>query len=1006
MDLCKDSNAQPQDETGKMNDSGMSLFAQSGMDIPTSNESRGGSLGDLVGDPTPNQGEITPISRVYSTDIDYDYLYSLDYDGVVKYAKDNFSLPTAMPFETIAKVMLNACKTVKLTPDNEQLLFILSNKNRILCEACAGSGKTTMSQMAVMKYKLIDKIPAEKILCLAYNNNAVEDMISRHTQLAEMLNVALKKSYTLQLSKGQTTKEWSEVRVSPDLRCKTLHSLSREWIETYASKLGINPSGFILDEEMQLAFLDNMIPRLLEKHQMFANKRDFIVTPRTLSDVVRVYGYAKETLTRHNPAEWSEVMPSGSGSFTANEMLVLFDTYELMKKNAKKLDFNDLLDTFYQLLRIPSVCERVRMNYNVILVDEYQDVTPAMLRIIKIIAEGNAECEIERYTDLHLICVGDTDQSIYGYRGTDPRNCIRFREDYISKKYNDTAILSMSTNRRCAKGILTEADKMIRSSAERVNKPILGIREGGQFNIKRYKSPEEELDLIVDLVKDIPIEERGDTVICFRNNSSSQFLSMKLFEQEIPYRNLKSSQALFSDKISMFCKNVISLFGFPDSKTHMFYVLYRVIPTMRGLTKLRLKGIVDALPAGTRFWDIKFPADLADGNTPLKDSLNDLHKAYKKYKSGGTYKEVMPELFNRFEAKKNIFFRNLTDSERQFNAYMRNWFTQDITVSKLSAEKARINDKFEESSKRKTDVKLSTFHGLKGLEFKNVIVMDLDSDSVPGIEYKYLDAKLNSAIGSGNKTEFLSAGDRAMMQKQMFAIREESKRLLYVAITRAKDRCWCLVPYNQICDLMAAIDPTLEIVRNPNTDKLTTDIFRDQLRDVNGGSEGEDGSEEIYSNRTLLISDTTDAKSLTLGSLESMPSLEDLMSGGLKVEQSGLKVEQRRDKLKNPYRVTGFIQTSGFSNNAIQQNEEPPTEPDQKVIESLKAQTNTELFKDINDLAKNPNEAEVSQDGENLLNQLFSKENTETISKSEKLTDATSDLIKHMWRKTGGTIND
>lgn len=769
---------------------------------------------------------------IYSTDIDYEKLYSLDYAGVIQYAKEKFSLPlkSHMSFEAMAYTMLNTCKSVGLTPDNEQFLFIITNMNRVLCESCAGSGKTTMSQLSVMKYKLVDRIPAENILCLAYNNNAVEDMQNRHRELVNTLNKVLKASYEKALKEDRTTKSWGDIMISPDLRCKTIHSLAREWVITFHDhpKINIDPYNFFIDEDHMLFLMEKSALKAVEDNPLafvpdseFKNRKaadidkneviaGFTVTPQNIDDLIRVYGFAKETLTIDKPDEWAPVMPNETGPNALNrrQMRLIFEVYEKYKRVSRKCDFNDLLNKFYTIVTDPEMNARLRMNYKVLLVDEYQDVTPSMLRIIKAFAEGyeniqNPSESIPRYDELKLICVGDTDQSIYGYRGTDPKNCIRFKADYMRPDIKDARILSMSVNRRCAKGILESAEKVIRSSAQRIDKPINGIREGGSCELVRFTTPEDQIEKVVSILRSMDKKEWGKTVICYRNNSSSQHIGLRLYRDKIPFRNLKSSEEMFSDKVSRFAQTVLKLFRSPNNREHAMFVLYRCLPTGRGFRKADLEELLKEKKDDIRFWELDIGSK-SNNSVEVANAMATIFNCYKIYKDGGTLAAFMPEMFALFDKKRNFFLRGSTEEQNSYYAAVREWYSRDITVYEQTTENNQTNDYIKSCINQGTCISMSTFHGLKGLEFKNVIIIDMYQNQIPGADYVKQCKLLNDP-----STLMSNSASLDLVKKQAFATLEESKRLFYVAITRAKDKCWILEPAHGASELMVTLSPNV-----------------------------------------------------------------------------------------------------------------------------------------------------------------------------------------------------
>lgn len=716
-------------------------------------------------------------SYAYSTDIDYGRLFSLDQDGVIDYAYESFNGQdlSQKQFHMIGRSMLRACDAVGLNPDNEQLLFILSNVNRTLCESCAGSGKTTMSQMCVLRYKMIERIPSDQILCLAYNNNAVSDMINRHEELVYALNKQLKAAYMKAVQKGKAPSEWRNVMVDSKLRCKTIHAWAREWVTTYASRFKIRDlDKFLLMDEDAVLWIERIISEYIKRKNLSSKT---YVPSDMASEVLRVYNFAKETLTLDDPESWAITMPENINGLKAEDLREIFRFYESLKTRRNKMDFVDLLYAFYELMTDATVVSRIRKNYSVLLLDEYQDTTPAMLRIVKAFAEGNQSKGIDRYDTLRLICVGDTDQAIYGYRGTDPLNCVRFKQDYKSAGVTDARILSMSVNRRCGQKILDVAREVIESNPERIKKPIKGIREAGLVNVLTYLSAADQSKHVINILRSIPNDEWGDTCICYRNNSSSRFLSIKLFEARIPFKNLKGGLNMFEDKVSRLYKDITLLFRFPSNKDKMISVFTKLFPLSRVLNKDAIEEIVNSMDDDDQFWKAPFE-QYYNHIKNLQNIMNVLQNSYKLFRGGAMLSEFMPTLFRFFRAKDNIYFRNPSQQEMDYVQYMQDWYSQQISCGDLAKLTNDTYSLFDSEERVGRCVSLSSFHGLKGLEFKNVIIIDLDDSLFPGNELSR-NSKLNPV--------------------QLNMIEREARRLFYVAVTRAKDNVWLLFSKENPC---------------------------------------------------------------------------------------------------------------------------------------------------------------------------------------------------------------
>lgn len=692
---------------------------------------------------------------IFETDVDYDKLYSFTEDELFQYTKENFvspniTYPEGYSFEKSAKIMKVVCeKMLHIKPSPEQWVFLLADSERLLCEACAGAGKTTMAQLRVVKDKLVHNVAGINILALAYNTHAVEDMKLRHDYIIRAIN-------NLKIN---------DLHRDPNICCYTFHSFCKSWMEDYLTDFGVtNKNGYLLSESERHAAMQMAVSALKKKLQI-----NPFTTDATSDSLLSLYSYTRETLTESTPSAWN-MCPNikDLSVFTLDQISMIFEFYERYKNLKHKMDFTDLINNMYILCKRADVMERIRANYQYFIIDEYQDMTPSMLRIVKLILEGDVELGIPPYNDSRLTCIGDGDQSIYGFRGTDPDNCIRFKETFCSPGHW-VKVTAMSENRRCPSEIIKYARAVIESNTLRITKPVKSIRDGGSVDVYKYSSCDDEMSKLIQKLKSVPLEQLRQTCICYRNQSSSYMLGLALAKAGVPFKMIKGHRPL-SDRFSSSVFDVLNMLSYPDIADYVDKALYKVIPKSSQFTRLTISDILKRETEAGKysgehklFTQLDFPISATSLNG-FKDALAILDTArllHRNNKPMSTYLPDIIKLVRKYYLDWQLAKEGVLSEE--YVEYVTAWFSRDISYDDFMKQHRKLLEDVEETARN--GVYCTTLHGLKGLEFENVFIIDLNDGIFPGTEL--------------SQSESLSVQQKDVLEC-------EARRLFYVALTRSK----------------------------------------------------------------------------------------------------------------------------------------------------------------------------------------------------------------------------
>ncbi|MCB9418942.1 MAG: UvrD-helicase domain-containing protein [Ardenticatenaceae bacterium] len=195
------------------------------------------------------------------------------------------------------------------------------------------------------------------------------------------------------------------------------------------------------------------------------------------------------------------------------------------------MDFDDLLMNVVLLFdERPDVLEKYQQQYHHILVDEFQDTNTAQYALIKRLAAGHG----------NIFVVGDSDQSIYKWRGADYRNINRFREDYPEAQQ-----ILLEQNYRSTQIILDAAKAVIQHNSNRVHKDLFTKRHGGERIVVREAYNDiEEAETIVGTIQNLLLDGRSpsDFAVMYRTNAQSRSIEEAFVRANMPYRLVGATQ--------------------------------------------------------------------------------------------------------------------------------------------------------------------------------------------------------------------------------------------------------------------------------------------------------------------------------------------------------------------------------------------------------------------------------------------------------------------------------
>lgn len=435
----------------------------------------------------------------------------------------------------------------------------------------------------------------------------------------------------------------------------------------------------------------------------------------------------------------------------------VYTRYQEILRANNAMDFDDLLvNTVLLFDEQPDILRKYQERYQHILVDEFQDTNTTQYALL------------QRLATVHnnIFVVGDSDQSIYRWRGADYRNINRFRETYPEAK-----TILLEQNYRSTQIILDTAKSIIQHNRNRVHKELFTTREGGEKIILREAYNDlEEAETIIGTLQDLMLSgfSPGDSAVMYRTNAQSRVLEEAFVRANMPYRLVGATQFYRRREV----KDVIAFLRVVHNPADSvsFGRILNVPP--RGIGKKTKQDLLDwAINEG---WQ---PAEaliyLALEPTiqhpftgrslkPLKN-FGAMLEAWISMRDQVGVGELMDLILDQTQFRRHIDDGTEEGEDRWANVMeLYNVAASDssLTLSEFLEQVSLVSDvdNLEEHPNATT---LLTLHAAKGLEFPVVFITGLEDGMLPH--------------------------SRSLDDSESLA---EERRLFYVGLTRARDRIY------------------------------------------------------------------------------------------------------------------------------------------------------------------------------------------------------------------------
>jgi DNA helicase-2/ATP-dependent DNA helicase PcrA len=649
-----------------------------------------------------------------------------------------------------------------LNPEQKQAVEYIDGP--LLIVAGAGTGKTAVITQKINYLIKNNFAKPEEILALAFNDKAIAEMTDRVDEL-------IGESYL-------------------DMYIATFHGFCQKLLENHGLDIGLPTKFKILTQTDAWLLIKNNLDQFnLDYYRPLGNPTGQIHA------LLKHFSKCKDELI--SPEEYlafaeNEKLSSGDVNTDKKSRLTevanAYHTYNQLLLNNNSLDFGDLI--FYTNCLIDkrlNILKLLQKQFKYILVDEFQDVNWAQYRFVQKLAEGGAQITI----------VGDDDQAIYAFRGASVSNIMRFKDDFPNCQE-----IVLSKNYRSGQEILNTAYKSIQhNNPDRLEVKLnLNKKLIAEKNIKAHvihahlNNIDEEVSFVVKEIQKLKDEETSwdDFAILARANSHIEPFINALEKAGLPYEFL-SSAGLYRQPIVIDCVNFFRVIdGYQESTAiyrllRMPFIEFSENDTQKFTQYAKKKSL-------SYYYLLKQGGEAKVSITGLVTMEKILHIIHEGMKQ---VREEKPTVILYAFLANSGYLKYLADGEdqgdreiirqiyqlKQFFEYV-NKFETNTPGAKVADFVEHFNSVVESGDQGKiyqpTDtpdsINIMTIHGSKGLEFKNVFLINLVEDRFPS-------RRQSEGIGIPDELvkEQLPEGDGHL---------QEERRLFYVGLTRAKEKLY------------------------------------------------------------------------------------------------------------------------------------------------------------------------------------------------------------------------
>lgn len=588
--------------------------------------------------------------------------------------------------------------------NDSQQEAVRSTEGRVRVVAGAGAGKTkTLAARYAFIVSALGIDPAN-ILCLTFTNKAAKEMTQRIAKLVDKGNYS-------------------------DFVC-TIHGFCVKFLRAEIYHIGFPKSFTIIDVEDQKQIAHQVLDHLgVDKSVKNINSFLSGIAGRKSTG-----GYVETYLTQ------------SANKIDVENCRDEFELYIAMQLKLFALDFDDLIHlTLYILHAFPEVLAHWQQELNYVMIDEAQDCNTTDWNLVELLSAGCG----------NLFIVGDPDQAIYEWRGSDPGYFVKFEADKD---------IVLNRNYRSTQGILDVANSVIKHNKNRIDKDLYTKKDAGPSIVHFHAASEQkEAEWIVKQIKKKMAEgdtNASDFAVLYRASYLSRFIEQNLMKHNIPYQIWGGIRFFERKEI----KDALSYLRLIAADDDLSFLRICNVPA-RKMGKSTVSALQDLAQKEqkslfeTLCWHRDEQPFKKEPIAKFIDNVNDWRSKAPYTKISQLLESVLKESGLKDEIRTDgddDRLQNVLELVSSVKYYEDTSEEAPNLVSYLQDVALYTNADY---TKETDSVKLMTIHQSKGLEFPHVFVVGLSDGIFPSL--------------------------RAIRERKNLA-EEEERRLMYVAVTRAE----------------------------------------------------------------------------------------------------------------------------------------------------------------------------------------------------------------------------
>lgn len=593
------------------------------------------------------------------------------------------------------------------------------------------------------------------------------------TRIANLISSGVKSSNILAIT--FTNKAANEMRervenlIGPHYAfVGTFHSFGLRVIKENNTEVGLSKNFTIIDTED----VNSIIKKIL---------KDLALDPKEYSPsfIRNKISFIKNNMLNDIEIERFLISP-------AEKMAIkVYYEYEKILKRNNTIDFDDLLKKPVELFtNNKDILEKYQDKYQYILIDEYQDTNEVQYKLVKLLASKSK----------NIFVVGDPSQSIYAFRGANFQNILNFEKDYDNCK-----VITLPQNYRSTQIILDAANDVIKNNKQRKDLNLFSdLGEGIKIKYVRSLNDEAEVSRVASEIRNLENDgyHKKDMAVFYRTNAQSRIIEDKMIKENIPYK-VYGSYYFYKRKEIKDLLAYLKLIANHDDDISLKRVINepkrkigeKTIDNIETMATIENKSMFEVIDSGKELEFKELILKLTELSkdislTELIDKVLELTKIKELYEKDKTLESDL-RLENLME------FKSVTENyEKETGSVNLNDFLEEVSLVADAAEYTKDSDA----------VTLMTIHSAKGLEFKVVFIIGMEEGILP------------------HQNSLFDADEL-----------EEERRLMYVAITRAKERLYLLnAQKRMLYGKLTANMPSRFIteIRDSLLDKETSEVHK------------------------------------------------------------------------------------------------------------------------------------------------------------------------------------